>query len=586
MAQLALQTSNTFSYTFAPQGGSTGYILAANNNSILNIGGENWTIELWARPAGVYAAEQGLFRKGQGQLGPNTSYYLFVQPTTGYLAYYNGTVYASTARITPNIWSHIAVVFNQGSNARIFLNGVNVMTTTAVTSTTNVESTFSIGSSVGGFQYYGDISNLRIIKGQAVYSGESFTVSTFPSQLPNNSIGSHASGANVASSLTGNVILLTCNDQYLKTNGNTTLNTFTVFGDAYPRVIDEKELQNFSYFFPANSSGGNASVIATNSTNSLNLNADFTIEMWYYPTGNSGTVLERGIGGVTNNSAAYILVWDAPNNNLNFAVSNANNNTYCLGSVTGSAGSLGTPTLNAWNHIAVTRATNTWRGFLNGSLNLNVVTNSNTPYFPANRGLTIGGQWANGAAYGANTPSNTINGYISNLRVIRGNSVYNVAFTPSTTSQLSNVTNTVLLTGLTPALTDLTGTHAVATNGVSTISFSTFSPIKASSVANSNAANISFGTTAQGKRLGRIYNKFDYANFAQAVNIYPAAGKRLGRIYNKFDYANFAQAVNIYPAAGKRLGRIYDKLDINNFAYMPYPTTILQTANAQYQFWS
>jgi hypothetical protein len=558
MAKLALQTSNTFAYSIRSQSATTSnsYVRIADNPS-LNLGGSSFTIECWLKPDGIYTNWSDFFSKSGGGGGSTYSYMGTLSTVTGMVGFYTGASNTSSGlRLATNRWSHVAYVFNSGANLQIYVNGTLTTTNASLTAITNVAGELLLGTSKLVTQgYSGEISNFRITKDQAIYSGN-FVISTTPFNLPNNSIG--LSGTNVAASLTGNVVVLTCNDQRIQSNGNTILNV-TYSGDVYPHAIATSELQTFSYFFPANSLGGNATVIATNSTNSLNLNADFTIEMWYYPTGNSGTVLERGIGGVTNNTASYILAWDAPNNNLNFAVANANNTTYCLGGVTGASGSLGTPTLNAWNHIAITRATNTWRGFLNGTLNLNVATNSNTPYFPANRGLTIGGQFSNGAAYGANTPTNTINGYISTLRIIRGNSIYNAAFTPAT-SALGNVTNTVLLTGITPALEDLTATHTLASNGMSTITFSTVNPFTPASVANANAANVSFGTTAQGKRLIRIYNKFNYANFGQAVNI--------------------------YPVVGKRLGRIYDKFDTDEIAYMPYPITILQTANAQYQFWS
>ena len=505
--------------------------------------------------------------------------------TTGYVSFYTGLSNTSSSlRLVSNTWNHVAYVFNKiSTNLQIYVNGTLAAVNSAIGSSSfaNVSGELYIGSTKGiNESFSGEISNFRIINDQAVYSGN-FVISTTPFNLPNDAIG--LSGTNVAASLTGNVVVLTCNDQKIQSNGNTVL-TVTHSGGVYPHAIATSELQTFSYFFPANNFGGNASVIATNSTNSLNINADFTMEMWYYPTVNSGTVIERGIGGVTNNSAAYIITWDTPNNTLNFAVSNANNNTYCLGSVTGSAGSLGTPTLNAWNHIAVTRATNTWRGFLNGSLNLNVVTNSNTPYFPANRGLTIGGQWANGTAYGANTPSNTISGYISTLRIIRGNSIYNAAFT-TPTSVLGNVTNNILLTGITPGFVDLTGTHAVAANGMSTISFSTFNPFTPASVGNADAANVSIGMATLGYRQTRIYNKLDYSNFNAPITIFNAVGSRQGRIYNKLDYNNFNLPVPIFNAVGSRQGKVYDKSDYSSFAYIPMGG--LQTTNQyQYEFWS
>lgn len=556
MAQVALQTSNTFAYTFAPVAGGTGYIIAANNNPIFNIGGESWTIECWIKPTGAYAAEYGLFGRRQGTT-TSSSYYGYLTATSGFISYYNGTAYTSAARVTPNVWNHVAYVFNNGANLRIFLNGTNVLTTTAVTSVTNVDATLSVGSAIGGLQYYGDISNFRIVKGQALYTGN-FDVSAFPVQLPNNAIGSHVGATNVAASLTGNVIFLTCNDQYLKTNGNTApLNTFTIYGDVVPHAVDTKELQNFSYFFPPSS---NCVICTNNVSNSLNLNADFTVEMWYYPTSNSGVLLERGFRGFRNNSASYILIWDTTNNNLNFAAANANNNTYSVGALTGSTGSLGSPTINSWNHIAVTRAGNNYRGFLNGNLNFTSLNNANTPYFASLHGISIGGAFPAGVNFAEGMSSNNISGYISNLRIIRGNSVYNAAFTPSTT-QLPNVTNTILLTALTPALQDLSGQFTLTSNSMSGINISTLSPFTANSVANANAANVSFGTAAQGNRLIRIYNKFNYDDFAQMVNIYPAMGNKQGRIYAK-------------------------GLSNTEFAYMPVPTNRVTTGNTQYEFWS
>lgn len=593
MAKLALQTSNTFSYTFGASGvTSNNYIIAGNNNPILNIFGDVWTIECWVKPVGNYTNSNFLFTKRPTTTLP-TAYtgYISTAGAVSWLTNSGGDIVSTGVRVTPNTWNHIAYV-NNGANLRIFLNGSNVAINATggyvLTSNGNVDSVFAIAAHPAApatTQFFGDISNFRIIKGQAIYSGD-FGISTFPVQLPNNAIGYHAGTTNVAASLTGNVILLTCNDQRLQSNGNATINALTYVGDVTPHIIDEKELQTFSYFFPANNSG-NATVIATNVTNSLNLNADFTIEMWYYPTSNSGIILERGLGGVTNNTASYVLAWDTVNNNVNFAVANANNTTYSLGSITGAAGSLGSPTINAWNHIAITRATNTWRGFLNGSLNLNVATNSNTPYFAAGRGLTIGGAWANGSAYSANVPSNTINGYISNLRVIRGNSIYNAAFTPSTT-QLPNVTNTILLTALTPALQDLSGNHTLAVNGMNQITWSTLTPFKANSVTNANAANVSFTTTAQSnQRNNKIYNKVDYNNYGQMVNIYPAMSRRNVKIYNKIDYNNYGMPIKdvmIYTV-GKRQGRIYNK-EFANYAIMPVPTNRVTTGNTQYEFWS
>ena len=582
MAKLALQTSNTFAYSFRSQTATTSNsFVTIADTATLNLGGGNFTIECWLKPDGTYTTWNDFFSKSSG--AGAASYQGGLGITTGLVSFWASATSntSSSIRLTSNTWSHVAYVFNNGANLQIYVNGTQVAVNTSLTAITNVAGELYIGASKAINEgYSGEISNFRIIKGQAIYTGN-FVISTTPFNLPNNDIG--LSGTNVAASLTGNVVVLTCNDQKIQSNGNTLLNV-TYSGDVYPHAIDTRELQTFSYFFPANNSG-NTTVITTNSTNSLNLNADFTIEMWYYPTTNSGVILERGLGGVTNNTASYVLAWDRNNNNINFAVANANNTTYCLGSITGATGSLGSPTINAWNHIAITRATNTWRGFLNGSLNLNVVTNSNTPYFAAGRGLTIGGAWANGSAYSANVPSNTINGYISTLRIIRGNSIYNAAFTPAT-SVLGNVTNAVLLTGITPALVDLTGTHSVAANGMSTITFSAINPFTANSVRNANAANVSFNTKALGYRQARIYNKFDYSGFNSSVPIFNTIGNEQNRIYNKSNYLNFNLPVPIFNTMGKKQTRIYNKSDYSRFAYIPMGSPSSQVSSNQYEFWS
>ncbi len=624
MAVVSLQSSNVFSYSFSGQGNTHfHYIMAGNNNPVLNIGGESWTIECWIKPVGLTpggANYQSIFSKRFGASGASVAYQGYLSATNGYIGYYNGTNYEGL-RITPNTWSHVAWVFNQGANLRIFLNGTNVVTTTAVTSTTNNEARLHIGLNPGeNSQFFGDISNFRIIKGQALYSGN-FGISRFPIQLPNNAIGPHAGTTNVAASLTGNVIFLTCNDQILNSNGNTTINSLSINGQVYPHVVEPTEMQNFSYYFDPTQ---NDTVLVTSTSNRLNLNSDFTIEMWYYPLSNSGVILERGMGGVGNNNAAYVFIWDTPNNNINFAVANANSNPYSVGALTGAAGSLGTVTLNTWNHIAVTRTGTTYRGFLNGSLNFTPgIPHANVPYGAIGRGITIGGRFANGQTYAAGIPANTISGYISNIRIVRGASLYNAAFTPQQSQPqliaLSGV-DTALLTGLVPSSTaayeDLSESGlTIAANGMGTIPFSPFSPFTANAVANANATTAILvnsasgrkqeriyekisGTTFSanglilntlGRRQERIYDRLQTANFSAGIPVYNTVGRRQERIYDRLQTSNFSIGAPLYNTIGRRQERIYDRTQTTNYAYIPIGTgdgTGGGTANIEYEFWS
>jgi hypothetical protein len=634
MAVVRPQTSNVFSYTFAGQlGQGTSYLQASNNNPIFNIGGQSWTIECWFKPvgAGLRSADVGpwgaIFSKRLGATA-TSSYLGYIQATTNRIGFYNGTEYASATTLAANTWNHIAWVFNQGSNVRIFINGTNVMTTTAVTSVVNNEARFYIGKNDGeNNQIVGDISNFRMTVGQALYSGESFNVSTYPVQLPNNAIGPHAGGANVAASLTGNVILLTCNDQIIKANGNTTINGFTSVGVVHPHVVDTTELQNYSFanFNPtstANSAQTSGSFMLTTDSANFNIpSGDFTIECWAYTTTN---VAFSGGGDIFQKGGAVNIAWPsfaitAQLGNVYFAGSNTNARMDIGGDGSNGVGGnvhrgfIGTWTPNTWNHIAIVRTGTTYNGYLNGVLGYTETT-ANTPYNSTGRGIVMLGGFGNASnVWTAGGVSNkSFNGYIADARITR-RALYpaNTNFTPPQ-SPLQLHPNTVFLLRGPGNPIDAAGSVTISSNGTGTLFFSTNSPFKANAVANANTTTAILVNPATGDTQGKIYNKFDYQNFGQVINIYPALGFRQGRIYDKIESAEFAMSVPIYNALGQDQGRIYDKIEsaefamsvpIYNavgqdqgriydkiesaeFAYIPTGGVGGPTGNIEYQFWS
>jgi hypothetical protein len=88
---------------------------------------------------------------------------------------------APAGTIALSTWYHIAVVCNAGS-ARIYVNGVSVAGPTAITLPSSASQGLRIGyDDVGtvNFQYNGYLSNIRLVKGVAVYTGN-FTVPTAP----------------------------------------------------------------------------------------------------------------------------------------------------------------------------------------------------------------------------------------------------------------------------------------------------------------------------------------------------------------------------------------------------------------------
>lgn len=595
MAVVRPQSSNVYAYAFPNPGNSgTNFLfIPKETNSVLNLSGTSWTAECWVKPVGNYADFGCIFTKRVG-VSASSSYQGFLRQSSGVVSYYNGTEYNSSVRVTSNAWTHLAWTLSLGSGLTFFVNGVNVYTTAAVSNTTNFNCEFCIGGLFNANENYeGLISNLRIIKGQVIYTNN-FDISSTPVQLPNNAIGA-ATGSNVAASLTGNVVLLTCNSDRLVDYGNNNLQLLPV-GLVQPTVVNHEDLQSYSYEFSR--SNMNSGVLLTTTSAALHLPANFTIEMWYYPITASGTILNKG-GGANGNFSSYLLAWDNPNGNINFAASNSNTANYSVGSNTGPAGSLGAPTLNAWNHIAITRSANNWYGFLNGNVTLTITNNANTPIDSGARGLLIGGTYANGQVYGVGMPTDTIRGYISNLRILKGVALYTASFTPPR-SPLGLLANSAYSTSLFTAASagdDTTGTTTgefedlsrnvtISSNGGMSIIWSNFNPFTPNASSNSAFTEYEVRPTTYGYKNYKIIDKIDYTKFAVPFVHNYTIGCRLGKIIDKVDYTKFASpnVINAYTI-GNRLGKIISAVVIPiKFAYIP--TNTRNYDPTQYQFWS
>ena len=91
------------------------------------------------------------------------------------------SIYSSAGTIALNTWYHTAVVCNAGS-ARLYINGVLVAGPVTISLPTSAAQGLRIGYDDPGtvnFQYNGYLSNVRIVKGVAVYTS-AFTPSTTP----------------------------------------------------------------------------------------------------------------------------------------------------------------------------------------------------------------------------------------------------------------------------------------------------------------------------------------------------------------------------------------------------------------------
>ena len=182
-----------------------------------------------------------------------------------------------------------------------------------------------------------------------------------------------------------------------------------------------------------------ASTITVEDSDDFYYDGDFTIEGWAFATGRDNQMMLLGqwdgSGSVAGSLAWAIQFTNDSNGFLRFLTSSSGTNV-----VLNKLGTSGTFFDNQWHHFAVTRNGNDYKLFTDGVV-VGSVTDSNAIFnspFP----LTIGGT---NRRYTSNADSNqTFTGFLSNIRIIKGEALYTAAFTPPT-SELTVTPNTVFL---------------------------------------------------------------------------------------------------------------------------------------------
>ncbi len=315
-----------------------------------------------------------------------------------------------TTTLAINTWYHLAIT-RQSGTTRCFVNG---LLDGSVTNTTNFNSTVGFtagvpGDSVGGAHtFIGYLSNVRVIKGTALY-----TTSFIPSVTPLTAIA--------------NTSLLTCHANRFA-DGSTNNFTITRNGDTAVRAFNPFNITNTgtagSMYFDGT---GDYVIVPYNAATQLG-SADFTIELWVYLTATpgAGAVIFNGYSsGTTLN---WLLQSDT--STLKFYLSSTGS-AWALSALT-----VGTIILNSWMHIAIVRSGNTVTPYLNGR--------------SAAAGSFTGTVFANTSDLAIFTDNSgrgnyMVTGYAADVKLVKGTAVYTANFTPATSS-LTASTNTQLLT--------------------------------------------------------------------------------------------------------------------------------------------
>lgn len=378
-------TQGTFSpfsqtgWSVSFDGAQTSPSLSFPSNSAYSLGStSDWTIEFWVF-FNVMGAEMSLVERADGTGAPG---WTMDKGSADYFWFSNGgTTYTGSTKAEAGKWYHVCAMRTSG-NIYLFVNGVLDITPVSMGNFSDGSTPLSLGERDGGqtFALNGYLSNVRIVKGTAVYSTGGFTVPTAP-----------------LTAIT-NTTFLSCQSNRFVDNSTTNATATTTTNSA---------VQAFSPFVPDTAystslvggsgySGTTTSTLSVNSQPLINV-SDWTVEFWMYPTqyNNNGGLFGASNGGGTN-AKLYFYV----------SGSNLQLTGYSGGFTTILANAY--PALNQWTYVSVSRSSSTGNAYLyyNGVLQqtgaIAAITGITNPFY-----FFSDGEGASPGFYG----------YISNARV-------------------------------------------------------------------------------------------------------------------------------------------------------------------------
>jgi len=400
----------------------TGDYLNVATSTQFGFGTGDFTVEFWAYPT-VNARQDWIDITNGTQ---RALVYYSGSAITFYSAPPNSAAITGPA-MTLNTWQHIAVSKQSGST-KMFVNGTQVGSTYASSQDYGTTNAVTIGKDSAGSTYVtGYISNVRIVKGTALY-----TANTTPSTTPLTAVA--------------NTSLLTCQSTTMIDN-STNAFTLTANGDVKP-----KRFNPFGYTaqsavaYTPTLHGGSAYFDGTGDYlyNTTALagkygTGDFTVEYWVYITYNNGGGFQTHVGRAEDSTS----------------FSFGTGSTLYITQTTSATGGAGATlmSLNQWYHIAWVRIGGTLKGYLNGvqDYSASIATN-----------ITTAG-WCVGAQASGTYPIG--GGYISDVKITNGTGLYTSNFIPPTIPASATATTSLLLSMTGGGIVDAHGSNVLETVG-------------------------------------------------------------------------------------------------------------------------
>jgi len=297
----------------------------------------------------------------------------------------SGPLYSTGITLPTDKWVHLAFTRESGTG-RIFVDGA-MRATGTTTYNYNQTSVLDIGNGYNnsGYEITGYMQDFRIYKGVAKYTNSFVVPATSPDILPDTPSG--VSGSSKLTKITDGAVSFDGTGDYLSLGSNSDFNfgtgTFTIEG-----------------FFYKNATTSLQTLLASQQ---------------YYQSGNDGNWVLRVSSATQIAFASY---------------NGTSSEEYSEFSAPNGVGS--------WHHFAFVRegtGSNQSKFYYDGKL---------AGSMTVSKSLTDGG--SNGIFIGddGSGPNNAFNGFLSNVRVIKGTALYTANFTPPS-APLTNVTNTKLL---------------------------------------------------------------------------------------------------------------------------------------------
>lgn len=360
----------------------TGDYLSAASNTGYALGTGDYTLEFWIYATAAFSGTKTFYSNNSG------GYFFQYVTGTGLQTGVGGGATTGTYAVTlyANTWYHIAISRATGSS-KCFVNGVQVGTT--VTDTNNYAQN---GAYVGALYsatnlFTGYISNLRLLKGTALYTTTPFTPPTAP-----------------LTAITNTQLLLS------GTNAAIYDSVLTTIWETSGTAQVSTAVQKFGTGSMAFDASANCWLTSPNSVATQLEANNFTIEGWVYL--NTTGVLQSIVSKGAATSGWYVNVSAA--NKLQFSSGSSSN---LVGATSLSA--------STWYYFTVVRsgtATTNLKIYLNGTLDATSGT-----------ALTDNFNQTNPMYVGVNrTAASPLNGYVDDLRITKGLARYTSNFAPPT----------------------------------------------------------------------------------------------------------------------------------------------------------